>query len=58
MTQFQREDESVSFDEKAVWEEDKLDRNEIANTFHRIISKQEHPLTICLNGEWGRVKNR
>ena len=55
--QFKLEDHSTTFDEKDVWADDCFkDRDDVARHLHGIVSGQERPLTICLNGEWGSGK--
>lgn len=54
--QYKLEDRSTVFSDDAVWEDDKLGREAAARRLHRVISGQERPLTICLNGEWGSGK--
>ncbi len=55
--QFKLEDRSTTFDEKDVWADDCFkDRDDVSLHLYGIVSGQEHPLTICLNGEWGSGK--
>ena len=55
--QFKIEDRSTTFDEKDVWADDCFnDRDDVSRHLHGIVSGQERPLTICLNGEWGSGK--
>lgn len=55
--QFKIEDRSTTFDEKDVWADDCFkDRDDVSLHLYGIVSGQEHPLTICLNGEWGSGK--
>lgn len=55
--QFKIEDRSTTFDEKDVWADDCFkDRDDVSQHLYGIVSGQEHPLTICLNGEWGSGK--
>mgnify|MGYP003300446392 CR=1 FL=1 len=51
--QFKTEDHSTTFDEENVWADDRLNREDAVRRLYGIISGQERPLTICLNGEWG-----
>jgi len=55
--QFKLEDRSTTFDEKDVWADDCFkDRDDVSRHLDGIVSGQERPLTICLNGEWGSGK--
>lgn len=55
--QFKLEDRSTTFDEKDVWADDCFkDRDDVSRHLYGIVSGQERPLTICLNGEWGSGK--
>lgn len=55
--QFKIEDHSQSFDKSDVWADDCLrNRDDAARRLNQIVSGQEQPLTICLNGEWGSGK--
>lgn len=55
--QFKIEDRSTTFDEKDVWADDKLGFcDDAARRLNAIVSGQELPLTICLNGTWGSGK--
>lgn len=55
--QFKIEDRSTTFDEKDVWGDDCFkDRDDVSRHLYGIVSGQERPLTICLNGEWGSGK--
>lgn len=55
--QFKLEDRSMTFDEKDVWADDCFkDRDDVSRHLYGIVSGQERPLTICLNGEWGSGK--
>lgn len=54
--QFKTEDHSTTFDEENVWADDRLNREDAVRRLYGIISGQERPLTICLNGEWGSGK--
>lgn len=55
--QFKIEDRSTIFDEKNVWGDDKLGFcDDAARRLNAIVSGQELPLTICLNGAWGSGK--
>ena len=55
--QFKLEDRSTAFDEKDVWADDCFkDRDDVSRHLDGIVSGQERPLTICLNGEWGSGK--
>lgn len=55
--QFKIEDRSTTFDEKDVWADDKLGFcDDAARRLNGIVSGQELPLTICLNGAWGSGK--
>lgn len=55
--QFKIEDRSTIFDEKDVWADDKLGFcDDAARRLYGIVSGQELPLTICLNGAWGSGK--
>ena len=55
--QFKLEDRSTAFDEKDVWADDCFkDRDDVSRHLYGIVSGQERPLTICLNGEWGSGK--
>ena len=54
--QYKTEDHSTNFDEAKVWAHDCLQREDAAQRLSRIVSGQERPLTICLNGEWGSGK--
>ena len=55
--QFKLEDRSTTFDEKNVWADDCFkDRDDVSRHLDGIVSGQERPLTICLNGEWGSGK--
>ena len=55
--QFKLEDHSATFDEKDVWADDCLGiGDDTSRHLHGIVSGQERPLTICLNGEWGSGK--
>ena len=54
--QFKTEDHSTTFEEAKVWAHDCLQREDAAQRLSRIVSGQERPLTICLNGEWGSGK--
>lgn len=55
--QFKIEDRSTIFDEKDVWADDKLGFcDDAARRLYGIVSWQELPLTICLNGAWGSGK--
>ena len=55
--QFKLEDRSTTFNEKDVWADDCLGNgDDTSRHLYGIISGQERPLTICLNGEWGSGK--
>ena len=55
--QFKLEDRSATFDENDVWADDCFkDRDDVSRHLYGIVSGQERPLTICLNGEWGSGK--
>ena len=55
--QFKLADRSTTFDEKDVWADDCFkDRDDVSRHLYGIVSGQERPLTICLNGEWGSGK--
>lgn len=55
--QFKIEDRSTTFDEKDVWADDKLGLcGDAAERLNGIVSGQELPLTISLNGAWGSGK--
>lgn len=54
--QYKAEDRSATFADDAIWEGDNSGRKETAQRFHKMLSGQERPLTICLNGAWGSGK--
>ena len=55
--QFKLEDRSATFDENDVWADDCLGNgDDTSRHLYGLISGQERPLTICLNGEWGSGK--
>ena len=55
--QFKLEDRSMTFDEREVWADDCFqDRDDVSRHLYGIVSGQERPLTICLNGAWGSGK--
>lgn len=55
--QYKLEDRSATFDEQNRWGDDVIGIGDDASRrLHSIISAQERPLTICLNGEWGSGK--
>ena len=51
------QDRSTEFDVEDVWSDDLLrNRDEAGRKLYTIISNQERPFTICLNGSWGSGK--
>lgn len=55
--QLKLQDRSTEFDEKDAWSDDLLrNRDEASLKLYAIISNQELPFTICLNGAWGSGK--
>lgn len=55
--QLKLQDRSTEFDVEDVWSDDLLrNRDEAGRKLYTIISNQERPFTICLNGSWGSGK--